>query len=315
MIDKPGVFDIPEADYHSDPVAVPSLSRSIAHTLITRSARHARKDHPRLNPNFKPKNKDHYDIGHAAHVLMLGKPQSDLVIIDAANYQTDAAKEQRDAAYAAGKTPLLAKMLPRLQAMVAAGRAQLECTDEDAMAFIGGKVEQTLVWREGDVWCRSLLDHLPVGGNVFYDYKSTGKSAHPEDWFRSACDHGYDMQDAMSCRGITAVLGVENPIFRFIVQETEEPFALSVCEFGGMWREMGAQKVAYAVDFWRWCTAHNKWPGYSRRPAYGFPPKWEQDRWSDLMTRKVVAAEAGEDLREQMIEFQAPLETEKTDAV
>ena len=43
-----------EAEYHADPAPEPSLSRSLAHTLLTRSPRHAWQAHPRLNPAWLP---------------------------------------------------------------------------------------------------------------------------------------------------------------------------------------------------------------------------------------------------------------------
>lgn len=309
-ITGPGVYDIPEADYHSDPCPVPSLSRSIAHTLLTRSPKHAWMEHPRLNPNHEAQDKKAFDIGKAAHALVLGKPLTGIVVVDAPNWRKKVDQATRDDAYAAGQIPILRHQADEVEAMAKACRAQLDRHPEAREAFTAGRPEQTLVWREGDIWCRVMLDELPAGGNVFYDYKTTGGSAHPDDWFRGACDYGYDLQDGFYSRGITAVLKIENPVFRFVVQETAAPYALTVCEFNPMSREMAAQKAAVAIDFWTWCTRRKAWPGYPGRIAYGSAPVWEQQRWADRMQREVIAIEAGDDLKQQMIDWQSPIAAE-----
>jgi hypothetical protein len=307
LITEPGLYDLPEADYHADPCPVPSLSRSIAHTMREQSPKHAWMEHPRLNPNYAPKEKKQFDIGDAAHSLLLGKPLWDIVVIDAANWVRKATQQARVDAYEAGKTPLLVGQWAEIQTMAKAARAQLDRHPYASEAFTGGKAEQTLIWREGDVWCRALLDDLPTGGNVFYDYKTTGRSAHPDDWFRSAPDHGYDLQDGFYRRGISAVLDIPNPVFRFVVQETAPPYALTVCEFGGEAREVIESDVADAIELWRWCSNRGAWPGYEALIAYGSLPRWRMNQWEMRKIRQGLAAERGEDLRETMIEWQAPV--------
>src|SRR5262245_50563917 len=71
MIDGPGIYDIPLAEYLADPCPAPSLSASIAHILLSQSPRHAWEAHPRLNPHYEPEEAEAFDLGTAAHAYLL----------------------------------------------------------------------------------------------------------------------------------------------------------------------------------------------------------------------------------------------------
>src|SRR5262245_29477228 len=119
-----GIHAISPAQYHADPCPAPSLSSSIAKMLCLESAAHAQYAHPRLNPAGAGDDADErFDIGTAAHALLL-EGTTAIAVIDAKDYRTNAAKDARDAAYAAGLTPLLKARWTDVQAMVAAARAQ-----------------------------------------------------------------------------------------------------------------------------------------------------------------------------------------------
>src|SRR4051812_35256773 len=100
-VTEPGIYpDLSNDDYHADPVPGGSLSSSGARSLLECPAvyRHQR-DHGRPN-------KAHYDIGHAAHMLVLGAGP-DIYPVDAADWRTKAAKEEAEQAREFGMTPLL----------------------------------------------------------------------------------------------------------------------------------------------------------------------------------------------------------------
>ena len=309
-----GVHDgIAAQVYHGDPCPEPSLSSSIGRLIVDETPRHAWLAHPRLNPRFVPQQKTEFDIGTAAHDLLL-EGEERMVVIAANSFRTKAAREARDAAYAEGKTPLLVDRVNSVRAMVASARAQLEHHEDARGAFENGKPEQTLVWREGPIWCRARLDWLPIGGNVFFDYKSTGGSANPDEWVKRAYDTGVDFQDAFYRRGIRAALGIEGAQMRFVVQETEPPHALTVCAFTPYARELADRKVEEALGWWAWCTKHGRWPGYPKRTAWLEPPVYHDKLWTEREQRRVIAADAGEDLRQLAIEWQAPFDKEEAHA-
>lgn len=283
-IDKPGIYEISAEDYHADPCPEPSLSSSIAKIIYNRTPRHAWTAHPRLNPNFEPKSDEKFDIGSAAHSLILGDPKK-FEIIAASDWRTKEAKAARDAARAAGKIPLLTEQWDRVNAMVAAGLAQLATHADAKGAFTNGKPEQTLIWQEGGIWCRARLDWKPNSGTIFHDYKSTEASANPDAWQRICFHIGFDIQAAFYRRGIRALGLSGNPEFKFVVQETEEPFGL--CVIGlmpGAVDLADCKKVEEAIRRWKWCLTNNRWPMYPDRTCYIDAPAWHEN---EVLAREV----------------------------
>lgn len=308
----PGVHDLPEADYHSDRFCpAPSLSNSIAKTLIRKSPRHAWFAHPKLNPRWEPENKTQFDLGRAAHSLVLGDKER-FVVVEAAGWQTKAAKAERDAAYLAGKTPLLRDQYERTVEMAAACHAQLNAHEDAANAYTNGEPEQTLIWKEGEIWCRARLDWLPAGEPVFYDYKSTGTSANPDEFYRTLFQLGYDFQAAFYRRGITKVLGIQHPEFHFVVQENYPPYALSVIGLPPAYVDQADKRVAAALKAWSWCLEHDSWPGYPSKVCYVEAPPWIEAMWLEREARESTAEEAGGKgaMFRQMIEWQSPFDQE-----
>ena len=309
LITEPGLYDIPAATYHADKLcAEPSLSKSIAKLLIglTKTPRHAWLAHPRLNPDFEEVNKTIFDLGKAAEAFFIGG-DAEVVVIDAADYRTKDAKAARDDAWAAGKTPLLPLQHLQVLDMAEAARAQL-AQHEVGDPFIDGQPQRTMVWKEGGVWCRARLDWLPddTGAGVFYDYKTT-TDAHPDVWQRRCFETGADLQDAFYCRGIRAVFGIDDPVFRFVVQEREPPYALSVIELTPTARAQADGKIAIAIEAWRGCLERDSWPGFSNQVAYIDAPGWEEVRFEAVKARDQQLRDLGHDPLKSMIDWQAPL--------
>ena len=301
LIETAGWHDIPETDYHADPLAIPSLSASIASTLLSRSPKHAWMQHPRLNTAAGAVTRTDFDIGSAAHALLL-RGVDDFDVIDVANYQTKAAKQQRDAAHAASRIPLKRADWERVQAMVAAARRQIERHRDVADCLARGVPESTAVWREGPVWCRAMMD-LTDQQAVAWDYKTTSGSAHADTWVRTMYNTGKDVQEAFYRRGLNA-LGADDPQFYFLVQEIEPPYALNVIALDAQARALGDAKVALAIERWAWCQAHDRWPGYPKRTCWVCAPVWEARKVVDEHVRREVADDA--DFR-AAIAFQAPI--------
>jgi PDDEXK-like uncharacterized protein DUF3799 len=285
-LDAPGIYAIPAADYHADPCPAPSLSASLIRELLAQSPEHAWWAHPRLNPAYEAETSTKFDVGTAAHALLLER-RDDFLLIDAENYRTKDAQAQRDAAYANGKTPLLPDQWDDVQAMVAAARRQLADHQDKPTPLTGkGKPEQTLVWREdGDVWCRARLDWFFDDRTLIDDYKSTGTTANPEVWSRRLLwGLGYDVQAAWYRRGVRAVFGID-PGFRFVVQETFAPYALSVIALTPESMALADKKVAHALDLWRECLTTGKYPGYPTRTVWAELPAWEEAQWVEREAR------------------------------
>ena len=180
---KTGIFTIDEEAYHSDNLGeVPTLSNSIAKIIIQQSPQHAWYAHSKLNPHYQPYNSDRFDLGTACHSLLLEQSDSKIVYIDADDFRTNAAKQARDEARAKGLTPILRKYEFQMLEMVSKAHEKIKHSELDGI-FQNGKPEQTLIWQEGDAWCRARLDWLRADNKVILDYKTTD-SAEPEACIR-----------------------------------------------------------------------------------------------------------------------------------
>lgn len=310
-ITEPGAYpSLSAEDYHDDPCPAPSLSSSVAKILLSKSPRHAWAAHPRLNPGFEFETRPEFDIGTAFHELILGGDEcwERFVVIEARDFRTKAAKEVRDAAYLAGKTPLLERHAEAVRDMASAFNDQIRGHLEETAFWLHGVNEQTVVWREGDIWCRCRPDNTPPSGPFFRDIKTTGGSAEPDAWARQAFMLGYDVQDAFYRRGIRAVLGIANPVIRFVVVEKDPPHALSVVQFDPGAMAIADRKVEAAINLWRTCLERDEWPGYPARIAHVEAPAYHERSWLEREDREQAMKADGRAYFDLMLRWQAPIE-------
>lgn len=274
MIDFAGILKagISDRDYHADRG---TLSASGARSLLACPARFAWE---RENGGRKPKR--HYDLGHLAHKLILGEG-ADLCIIDAADYRTQAAQEQRDAARAVGAVPVLQHeyddaLVMRRQVFEHPAAGQL--LDE-------GVAELSGYWRDEptDIGLRFRPDWLTAlpaglggaagwaGRPVCVDVK-TAASAQPWDFQTSTAKIGYHCQAAWYLDGLIAH-GVEDPAFLFIVVEKVPPYPVSVVHLDDEAIAEGRRLNRQAIDTYARCLETGIWPGYSEDiVSIGLPP-------------------------------------------
>lgn len=268
------------AEYILDPAPAPSLSPSVAHLLLTRSARHAWYAHPKLNPAWAPEATAESDLGSIAHALFLEDDASRLVIIEADDWRTKAAREARDAARLAGKLPILAEKYAAVEAMVTTVKRAVMESEIGELWRDAGHTEQTMLWQEGATWCRTRPDWQSADRRVLVDYKTTGGNAEPDAWARTQLlGLGYDMQAAFGLRAVSALHGVHDARFVFIVQETEPPYVVSFVALTPEWLAWAEHKRCAAVAQWAHCLSADAWPGYPLRIAYVEPPAWAMARW------------------------------------
>ncbi len=272
-----GLHDaIPEADYHADP----ALSSGIAKLLIERSPAHAWTAHPKLNPDWKPEVEDKFDIGTAAHKLLL-EGENVIVEGDYPDWRSAVAKQFREDARAAGQVPLLISQANRVREMVAKAQEQMGTWYQDLHLFQNGKPEQTICWKDDhDVLCRARIDWLHDDGKHVDDYKTTSASSLPSKWERTMYGVGGDVQVAFYLRGLKALTDYDF-YWRFVVQETYPPYALSVVTLAPSALALANDKVQKAIDLWATCMKTDDWPAYPARIASIEVPTWEEMRWLD----------------------------------
>jgi hypothetical protein len=223
---SPGIHKgIPSQQYHADDLGdLPTLSASVANTLIEQSPAHARIKHPRLNPDFEPENKAVFDLGSAAHNVVLRQDswREEIEVIDASDWRKKDAREARDKAHEDGRIPLLAEQYESVNAMVSA----LEANRYTNRVFTDGTPEVTLIWQDEKtgVMCRCRPDWMPNHVNhPWPDYKTT-TDIRPEIWDRRFCmDHGGLLRAAFYEAGINACCDVDKPQLYYVVQEVSPP--------------------------------------------------------------------------------------------
>ena len=266
-----GIYSLPATRYHADPCPQPSLSNSIANILISQSPLHAWHAHSRLNPNYQPETDSRFDLGSAAHMLLLERDLTKIAVVAADDWRTKVAKEARDVARSNGQFSVLARHYASMVQMVAAARTFIAST-ELAGILDTGLPEQTVIWQEGSAWCRARPDLLSAAHKVILDYKTT-ENAEPEAFIRQIGRMGYDLQAEWYTRGLAA-FGPE-PTFVFLAQEISAPYACSLVGLANSYRAVGQSKVERALGLWKRCTETNTWPSYSTRICYAEPRPYE----------------------------------------
>jgi hypothetical protein len=261
-----------DVEYHADPLPTPSLSASCAHTLLSRSPYHAWLEHPKLGGADR-KHTRAMGTGTLIHAHLLGVTNGELVIVDAANYKTKAAQEARDAALAAGKTPVL--FHESAEAEIAAIKIRRRMADK-GIAFEGGQAEVKIAWREDDVQCRGAIDY--VIGSTIYDLK-TIRSADLKTIAKHFGDYGYDVQRAAYVSALThlhpALEGTVDFVFVFV--EVEPPYCVTPVRVDAMRAMLGEMRWARAVRTWDECLRLNHWPDYSDGVVTLSAKPWEID--------------------------------------
>lgn len=274
----PGEHDIDAERYHLDPVKGFSLSASLSKRIIDLSPLHAWSDHPRLNPEFEPKDAHQFRMGRAFHTEMLGKGNP-IEVFGFKDWRKKEAQECRDDSLARGCTPLLEEQYALIQAGVRAARHQMKMREELALAMQGGVPERVLIWEEetphGVVTCRMMTDWTPHFGRYAVDWKWTGVDAGPDAWGQKAMwDQGCDIQDAFYRRGWRKVMGRDFDAIIFAVVENTAPHCMMHHRVDPMAQEEADWAVQKAINTWAWCLKHNRWPGYPTQMAWQSKPGW-----------------------------------------
>jgi hypothetical protein len=279
---QPGIFNLTAEQYHADPAPIASLSSSIANILLDQSPAHAWLAHPRLNLQYEREESSRFDLGSAAHMMLLERRSDRIVRVNADDWRTKAAKEQRDAAQANGQYAVLERQYGDIVAMCTAAHDYL--VDTELSDILTGDAEQAVLWQEDKLWYRCRPDLMSKDRLICLDYKSTA-SAHPDFIARQIGRMGYDLQNQFYARGIEAVTGIK-PKFVFLFQEITKPYACSLVALSNSYEALGQSKVDRAIKTWHKCVTTNTWPGYSNKIMYMDPKAW------DLVQEEVTKEES-----------------------
>lgn len=276
VINAPGVYDIPEDIYHSDPVPEGSLSSTGARKLLHPSCPAIFKyelDHP-------PAPTDAMNLGKAAHRLALGAGADIVILIDEdgipyGDFKKPAARQARDEAIAEGKIPLLEHQYLTVHEMAVALRKHPWASR--LLTPGAGKPEQALFWRDGSMWKRCLIDWLrtPIPGHRLriVEYKTCNK-ADNDSISNAIYDHGYHQQLEWQLEGIRALKLCDNPEGIFIFQEKKPPYLVNVVDLDYPTQMIGRRRNYEATITYKECMASGVWSGYSDELETVGVPEW-----------------------------------------
>jgi hypothetical protein len=293
VITEPGLYEaIPAEDYHRDPVPGGSLSSTGARALLPPGCP-AKFAYEREHGGPE---KPEFDFGHAAHREVLGDGEV-IVIIEADSFRTKKAQEQRDAAYAAGKTPLLRHKYDDI--VVPMAKAIREHPVAGKLLAPGvGLIEASLFWVDGvgqdAVMCRARPDLLRPEATVTgglrralgVDYK-TCTAGSIEDLVKANGRHRLFQQAQWYLTGITSVLRpILPPAFVFVFQEKTPPYVVTVCQLDQETAKRGEARNRRALEVYRRCRTSGRWPGYSDKVVELGLPGWlinqlDEEEYSD----------------------------------
>ncbi len=266
------ILKVTPTEYHKD-LDGPSLSSSMAHTLVAKSPAHAWTDHPRFG-GARADASDAMNEGSLIHKLVLGEG-AEIAVIDADAYRSTAAKQAKEAAIAEGKIPVLA---PKFEPIKVAAANILENIHSFGIELDGQSeiaIEFEEVGQKGPVLCRSMLDNVNLELGLIRDVKKI-RSADPRTIERHAYSYGYDIQYAAYTSAVEKLKPEleGRSEFMFIFCEIEPPYAVVPARPSGALKALGESRWLRAVQLWEECLRTDKWPAYCTSPITLEPPGW-----------------------------------------
>lgn len=273
VVTESGIYELSHEIYHGDSFPAPALSAGVIKDLVLKTPLHAWIKHPALNPSYVEETSDSFDIGTAAHAMLL-EGVDKMAFIDAADWRTNEAKAKRDKARLDGLIPLLPHQYASVHQMVNAAKAFIGASNVGVRDLCAeGVSESSWVWMEGETWMKIRPDWISHDKTLIIDYKTTGQSADPDGIAKMILSMGYHLQESFYRRGVQALTG-EMPRFVFLFQETSEPYLCSFISLSGQFTEMADWRVNGAIETWQECLAKNNWPAYPLLVCYPELPGW-----------------------------------------
>ena len=275
-VEAPQIIDGLSADeYHADRTSISSSGlRALLNPGCPAQFKYDR-DHPQAP-------KKEFDLGHAAHKLVLGEGP-DFQIIDYPDYKKVAAQRLRDEAYEMGLVPLLTKEHDMVQAMAEAVRQHPVAGP--LFTPDGGVAEQSIYWTDArtGVRCRCRPDWMPHrqenGRLVVVDYK-TAKAVDDAALQRAVYERGYHAQAAFYLDGVKAagLAGDQEPAFIFVFQSKTAPYLVHLVELDFPALTLGAARNERALRTYAECERTGIWHGFNDRITYLPLPPYAEKR-------------------------------------
>jgi hypothetical protein len=263
---EPGIYaGVENSVYHADP----ALGSTSLKTLATRTPAHYQHD------KAHPKSSAAFDLGTAAHSLILEQDESGVVVIDVEAKRGKAWTEPADAAEAAGKIALTTKEWTQVKAM----RDSVMRHPRARELFNGHEAEQSVFWEEDGLMLKCRPDAWWQRERLV-DLKTT-VNADPREFGKTAYNFGYHQSAAHYIDGVKAATGEELP-FHFVLVEKTAPYLVSVVELDTEAINIGRQMNDRAKRIYQECTNTGNWPGYPGADLISLP-MWAIYESEDLL--------------------------------
>lgn len=263
------ILDCTPDEYHR----LPGFSSTLAKVLLAKSAAHARDMHDRKleaegddEEELTDQQRAKLERGSVLHTLILGKGKR-IKVLPYDKYSTKVARDDRDAARAAGLIPVNQAKMEMFERTAIAIRARLVAMGHE----LTGTSELAIEWTEdteyGPVPCRSMMDHVIVDAAVthavIYDIKIVD-DASPSVAERSAERMHYAMQAACYRRALDALYpSLAGRIdFHFLFCEPHRPYEIWAPSPDGAFRTIGERRWMRAATEWARGLRTNEWRGY-----------------------------------------------------
>jgi hypothetical protein len=267
-VPAPGVHQLTDEEYFTGELARTSLSSTGVRELLTCPAKFR---HNQLNPRAPKRT---FDVGHAAHQLVLGEGP-ELVLFPGTGANPEAWQKKDDIADVAalrteGKVPLRQSDWDTVHAMAAA----LQSHPHAPKLLTRGRAEQTLIWDDEatGVLCRAKTDWLRPDGCV--DYKTCADASLTE-LRKTVWNYGYFIQAAFYLRGFRQLHPGVDPFFGFIAQEKDAPYLVQTFQLPESYLAYGDRRCAEALTTYARCVEAGDWPGYPADDIHEIePPAW-----------------------------------------
>jgi hypothetical protein len=216
-----------------------------------------------------------FDFGTAAHKVVL-EDGPELVLVERDIWNTNEVKAEVASIRAAGNIPLKQRDLDKVHAMAAALREHPEAAQ--LLEPGSGVAEQSMFWNDRGIWRRSRIDWLRHDGTIV-DYK-TARSANPAKLPNHVFDNGYHQQQEFY-RDSALELGLTELVcpFKFIFQEKEPPYLVSVIELDSAASNIGRYLNERALNTYALCRESGEWPGYLQTPLISLP-SWVERQYA-----------------------------------
>ena len=275
----PGLHpDITASQYHADKLCDRiTLSRGLLVTLVDDCPLQAWFEHPRLGNQIKVEVNKKMDFGSMGHRMILDKGD-DIVVCDAENWMTKAAKEFRDTARAGGKIPALAKDYTRATQVQEAFQREIERFGYKSQWDIA-RSEVGCLWEDNGVMCRCMFDRLTINEEAktatIFDLK-IGAVTNPRELDRHVFNQRYHIQKYFYVRGLEAVrpdlAGRVEYVICFL--QDDVPFQMVPVKLNGEFNELAFVFVNRGMETWKKCLETKTWPGYADETVIVAPPGW-----------------------------------------